>query len=303
MNFEQFKKYIITMVEMQTKRKVELQNIRKNNDRRLTAMSFVNEEKNSYEPVMYLELFYEDYLRGESIEKVLKHILVAISETENLGAIDIEFVFDYEQIKDKIMYRVINAAANERFLRTVPHEYILDLAKVFYINITLENGRTGMLTINNRIFKNWNVTMEEISKAAERNTVRLLPVVIKSMEEIMLHNVINVGDKECVNELCEEVMKDEPMEIYVVTNKAGCQGAAAMFYPEVIKQFLECKQGDWFILPSSIHEVLLVPYGNMQADIFREMVKEVNSTAVAPEEVLSNNVYYYRRETDNIEIA
>lgn len=94
------------------------------------------------------------------------------------------------------------------------------------------------------------------------------------------------------------------LPMYVLTNDRTLNGAAALFYPGVQEMVAEKMQGDYFVLPSSVHEVLIVPDdGNMDFKELREMVKEVNGTQVQPDEVLTGEVYSYDRQNKKLMVA
>ena len=115
-----------------------------------------------------------------------------------------------------------------------------------------------------------------------------------------------------LEEFLEEIVKDRGMHLeelpegfpkmYVLTNLLKRYGAAALLYPGTLKKAGEVLGSDFAILPSSIHEVLLLPDDKAQNyDFYRQMVSEVNRTQVDPEEVLSFNLYRYDREKAEIE--
>lgn len=92
--------------------------------------------------------------------------------------------------------------------------------------------------------------------------------------------------------------------MYVLTNQRGIYGAAAMLYPELLKDFAERQKTDLVILPSSVHEVLLVPVrGSLDFAWFRCMVRSINRSEVPPEDWLSDQVYVYRRREGRVKIA
>lgn len=91
--------------------------------------------------------------------------------------------------------------------------------------------------------------------------------------------------------------------MYVATNTDNSIGAAILLYDGVLKTFAEQTGGDFYILPSSIHETMFVPaYGKRDDAFMLSMVRNVNRENVAPEEVLSDNVYYYHAKTDCVEM-
>jgi hypothetical protein len=82
-------------------------------------------------------------------------------------------------------------------------------------------------------------------------------------------------------------------------------GAGVIFYPNMLKELADYHESDLFIIPSSVHETLIIPDTNMIMDIesLRDMICEVNRTAVADEEILSDNLYVYDRENGSMFIA
>lgn len=96
---------------------------------------------------------------------------------------------------------------------------------------------------------------------------------------------------------------DSGIPMYVITNRARTNGAGAILYPELLKDFATAIHKDLFILPSSVHECILLPvFGDENIDELKSMVKDINETQVAPEEVLSDSVYYYSMEKQCIEL-
>ena len=95
-------------------------------------------------------------------------------------------------------------------------------------------------------------------------------------------------------------MEESSIPLYVLTNKEKIFGASAMLYSEKIKDLADKLHSDLLIIPSSVHETLLLSDGR-EYDSYREMVRAVNTTQVDPEEILSFNLYRYNREKDEIE--
>ena len=77
-----------------------------------------------------------------------------------------------------------------------------------------------------------------------------------------------------------------------------------MIYPGVLRALADDLGENFYILPSSVHEILLLPdSGAEDARYLREMIREVNATQVEPEEVLSDNLYYFDRLKNRMEIV
>ena len=86
-----------------------------------------------------------------------------------------------------------------------------------------------------------------------------------------------------------------------MTNRQEVNGASVLLYDDVLQTFALKKKTDFYILPSSVHEVLLIPADNqISMSTLSSMVRDVNSSQLAREEILSDHVYYYSLETDQI---
>ena len=112
-------------------------------------------------------------------------------------------------------------------------------------------------------------------------------------------------DEECANEFYDLMADvDDVVPMYVCSNTSKINGAGVIFYDGLLRKFADKVDSDFYILPSSIHETLFIPdTGDMDIEYLRDMVRTVNATEVAPDEILSDNVYYYNRLTDRVEMA
>ena len=124
------------------------------------------------------------------------------------------------------------------------------------------------ITFTNELLDKYGVSKEELHKAAMENSEKIFPAKYYKMNDLVPFKVL--------------------------TNEMGCLGAAALFYPNQMEKIAASLGGNYFVLPSSIHEVLILPDdGNLNYMELEQMVKEVNETTVDRKDQLSNNVYYY----------
>ena len=80
----------------------------------------------------------------------------------------------------------------------------------------------------------------------------------------------------------------------IVTNRSGIYGAASVL---AIAEQAEEQIGAFYMLPSSVHEVLLLPESmGISYEEAALMVQEVNSSEVGPEDFLSDTVYRYEND-------
>ena len=293
MDIKEFAEIIKERLEERTGLEVRLAEVTKNNSVTFHGISIIVPEVN-IAPNIYLESFFNEYERGMSFEEITKRIISVWEREKGHKHIDVEWFSDFEQIKERIAYKLVNYEANRKLLEDVPHVPFLNLAKVFYVTINCKEIGSGSILVHNNHMELWGVTTEELDEFASKNTPKLFQAEIISMAAIM---------KEMMQDVSEEMELLIDNKMFVVTNKERHYGAAAMCYPNIIKEFAEQKECDLIIIPSSVHEVLILPCEGDDFTRFKEMVIEVNETALSPEEVLSNSVYIYRRELGKVTIV
>ncbi len=249
-------------------------------------------EKNiNISPTIYLEEYYQRFLRGERLESIAKEILQIYGKVRFKSPMDANFIEDYEQIRGSIIYRVINREKNQKLLENVPYKAYLDLAIVYYILFDSTMYGTASMMIRDTHLSLWNVDLEEIHKRAKENTKQLLSYDFKTMAS-------------AVSEMIGKPMEIQEDILYILTNKNKSYGAATMLYPECLESIGEILRENFYIIPSSVHELIMVRERDAPEEgELVDMVGEVNETQVPDEEVLSNHVYYFDRTDKRLQIA
>lgn len=254
----------------------------------------IHKKNEKVAPVIYLEPYYACYLEGDGIDEVAKEVYTAwfgIKPPEGLESFRFQ---DYEKVKQRVLFKLVNYGLNEKLLSKVPHQRYLDLAVVFYCPLAEDEriGKTSVL-IRKEHLALWGITEEELAAGAYQNTPRLLEYQLIDMEKI-IRGLLPGGEE---TELPES--KDKAPEMLVLTNKGRINGAACLLYPHLLEKLAKEKNASFIILPSSIHELILVPVREgMEKDkteAYTQMVKEVNQTELAEEEILSDHAYFYDR--------
>lgn len=303
-SFEEFKEILREQIAGNVDGDVTLVVIPKNNGVRLDALS-VKSKTSNIAPLIYLDSFYKDYNNGRSIDNIVETI-VSISEQDSGIKKDVINNFcDYNAMKEYLEIKLINKESNKELLKTVPHLDFLDLAIVCMIKLPFEKEKgAGTVLIHKHHFEKWDISIDEMFDVAANNSMEKNPAVIKSMNDVIKDMYINnILEEQEDDELFAMIDSVEPY-LYVLTNVKKHNGATTMAYENVVRDFAEKKNSNLYILPSSIHEVIiLLEEENTNADDLRAMVQSVNSTELDEMEVLSNSVYYYDRELDKITIA
>lgn len=266
----------------------------------------VTEKGEETSMILYLESAYERYKKGIPLKGLAQGLCEDYKKngenpkklTQNLGGIG-----QFEKIKNRIVYRLVNYGRNRELLGQIPHIPFCDLAVVFYLLVEAEEGCQAAALIQNQLVKAWGTDMDMLIKLVAENTPRILPAEIKSMEDMMREIAgLYPGDGK---EALEAVLSiPNPSPLYVAGNESGIGGAAVILYGGVLRDFAESIGKDLVILPSSIHEVLLIPaVPILDLEALRDTVRHINREEVLEEEVLSDQVYLYKRETDQICMA
>lgn len=291
MNFETFVESIVEVLQERMGDAYEIRAIRvtKNNGVELTGVAIIRQEDSVF-PTIYLEGLYEEHLRGEEIDSLAGRIMNCHEEQSMAFNLDMEFFQDYGSVKDRIYYKLVSFAQNKKFLADAPHIRWHDLAVVFYYALEDEVMEGATITINRQHMLMWKQNAESLYRAAGRNTRRDMPELLVSMREL-------VEDLTGIT-----VQGEDDLPMYVLTNKDKRFGAAAMLYSKQINELAGRFGCDLLILPSSVHEVLLLPDDHCQEySFYRQMVNDVNRTQVEPEDILSYGLYRYNRENAEIE--
>lgn len=297
-------------VKVEEEYEVKVNRVKKNNSVVLDGIVFFR-EGDSISPNIYLNSYYSRYMDGESMEVIANDILAVYEKSRKSVNEEYEgFDYSFESMKDKVIYRLINYNKNAGLLEEVPHIRFLDLAITFHCLVRQDVDGIGTIRITNEHLVEWDLTVKELMKLAEANTRRRFPIKISTMEQVIAELMKKDLAMMCPDEEYKEMMDAMMAEMlsqtssprmYIVSNEAGINGATAILYKDAIREFAEKMETDFFILPSSIHEVILVPYDeSLSRKELKDMVMEVNSSQVAIEEVLSDKVYVYHRENNRI---
>lgn len=301
LNMEQFAESIREWLEQQGQfEKVSLQKVLKNNGVVRCGLVLCRGEHNVV-PTIYLESFFKAYQDGADIDEIVGEILEAYESAPDEDA-DMSFFRDFSMVKDMLCMKLVNREANAGLLTKIPYRDFLDMAVVYYVDCDNPQIVAGTIQVYNSHMEMWGVTEEDLWEAASINTPERKPGRIESMEDILAEMLAEQDNGD--NEYPGSCMGKSPVTMLVITNTGRLYGDAVILYSGMLRQAADRAGSDLFILPSSLHEVIAVPAMEREdaADL-KEIVMAVNRTHLQPEEVLSDNVYIYRRERDRLEIA
>lgn len=271
---------------------VTLNHVMKNNGTELDGITIMEKDKN-IAPTIYINSFYDRYREGVSLKAVVSEIIRIYNQNKNSININADYFENYENVRKTIVYKLVNYQKNKKLLEDVPYKRVLDLAVVFYCLIEQRKGVSATALIHNEHLRIWNVTEDEIYNDALKNTPVLLAGSIVPMSKI-LSEIVGTAPADNDEKVCEYTGEDI---LYVLTNSSRVNGAACILYDNLLKKFANDVHSDLYILPSSVHEVIIVPKKNaFDKSELADMVREVNEQGVSQDEILSDNVYEYNRK-------
>lgn len=254
-------------------------------------------------PIIYMDELYEKIKKGASIEETMGEIAACIKQCKK----DMEYNHGIEELrldslKERVTPFLINTRANRELLQNMPHVQIEDLSMVFKVDIDItDKDGHGMIKVNENLMKEWGLTKEEIYEKAVTNMEKYDPAVLTPMGEM----IFQLMEEDCD---CKNLLEDTSAfskytgeMLFILTNESKMYGASALLCPGVLDKISEMMPDGFYILPSSLHETLIVSKEHgMNAKELGQMVRDANKNVVSREEILSDRVYEYDKEHGRI---
>lgn len=237
-----------------------------------------------FSPTIYLEDFYQKFKNGKSFEDVCVELVKVYEKCIDKG-LDTSFLEGYkvEIVKDRIIMRMLNYKDNRMFLRDVPHKLVDDLAVYYVIVIHTDKENTATMLIRNEHLNELGISCDELHEIACKNTREVYRPELRSVREKL---------KKLKKTDALPVKKNPSDELYVLSNEIGQYGAVNILYPDIAEKVREVIGGDYYIIPSSVHEILLITKEcGLTPKCIGEMIREINMTQVDREEWLSDHAY------------
>lgn len=293
MSFEDFTAFVREKVQLIMGADVIVTSkcVLKNNGTRLQGLEFFKETV-KISPVIYLEEIYKEYERGRSMADCVREIcsLYTANQWEDTKTDKIvDMIYSWEQSRIKIYPILLPYEKNQELLKNAIHKKYLDLALCCCISLEDEKGNRMSIRVSETLLQQWKISEEDLFHQAYENMKNAGYHIINMMEIL----------KECGFE-CEMPTAN----MFVLTNRKQCYGAAGILDIDLLKSFSDRMGRNLFILPSSIHEVILIPdKGCFRESELKEMIMDVNENVLEEEDFLSDHAYYFDRETGEVRVA
>ena len=292
MTFEKFINAVAQKVEERVERykTVYVHPVHKNNG--ITYQGLViYDPLNNIHPTIFLDPYYDKYRNGVSMEDTVKGILDTYYKNRPAKEFDISAFRDFEKVKDRIVMKLVNTELNKELLEDVPHKQMGDFSIIY--NVIVQNFVEGYATIlvYDAHLDLWGITQEELHEIAMENTPKLLPYRFECLEYTFeeIFQRLGLGETE--------------IKMHLLSNRQKINGAVAMFYPNILKKIYDFLEDNLVIIPSSIHEVFIIPEqvfrNESSVEELNDTIEMVNETNLDDEEILSNHAYLF----DGTELA
>lgn len=252
---------------------------------------YIKEAENAVSPVIYLDDYYNKWHRNEySTEYVVNEVIRIYNDIKMNPFVMTDAYNTKEFIIANVFIHLVNTYANINILKRAPSREMFNLSMVY--KCAVMNNEQGMAAflITNAILEEVGVTEEELYEAAMQNTKRIFPIVCNTMYDMIGSEIEDVDD----------LIKNSPM--YVMTNEQKNGGAHALIYPEYFEELSSMIEDNLIIIPSSIHELIILPASLANIEEANIMLNTINPQIDA-EDYLGNRVFYYDRENKELKIT
>lgn len=311
MNYEKFKSDLKNLLEIElANRSIDVEEMHEENIEKMNESYdaiVIKPAGASVATIIHLKEAFEAFKSGTELREMilgareedaeLKAMVKSIAdEMENEPQFDMSIFDDYKQVKSRLSMQIVSAKRNAELLDDVPHERIEDMAVVYRILMTQPGSGNETVTtlVTNKMLKKYGITDSQLKKDAMRNAPNIKPVKIRDMSETI---------KDFDLELAPDVSVEDG-KIFVASVADNVYGAAVIAYPNFLNTIAAMLRSDFFVLPCSIHEVILIKDdGDMDPDDLKNLVTAVNAAQVDPSDQLTDNVYHYDMYSNVFEMA
>lgn len=256
----------------------------------LDAVAFYLEGARPFaSPNIYMKELYEQYLSGDDFEMVLCNCASNLCYYYEQGK-DIPEKIAGLDIRDKVVFQMINKEQNKELLQNAPHRDFLDGALIYRVMVEQTQNGTASAIVFDDLAKKHGLNEKDLYELAYENTKRILPPDVRTMQSIL-------GEAGLVE------LEELALPMLVLTNESKLNGACLLVYEDLLYDIATKTDRNLTILPSSIHESIILFEAPHDLDYLAEMVHDVNMNEVRLDERLSNQVYRYDKDERRLYVA
>ncbi len=226
---------------------------------------------------------YERYQADPSQESAILNKIAADAKevSSAIPVFEVTSFTDYGNARDHLVMQVVPVDPNKELLANIPHKTVEDIAVVYRVEFLNPADRTASILVTNELMAEYGITPEQLHADAVEAQLANHPPILKNMSEMLGDMTGGLLD-----------IPESPM--WVATVEGGQNGASVTQLPGFLAQAAEKLGGDFYVLPSSVHEVLFIrDDGSFDREDLERMVRDVNDREVIEADFLSNSVYHY----------
>lgn len=291
----EFNKFVLKIISDMKERNPEME-INTQTIEKLQGQSYkglvIREMNENVSVTINLDDAFEKLQEGTSYRKVLEKIDLAVREGAALKPdVDVQALSNYEKMAETLVMQLVSVDGNEELLKKVPHQVTGDIVTVYRFQIEKDSEKTSTILITNQMLDNYHVTAEQLHCDALEYAPKNEKPVIKTMTNVMM-------------EMFGEEVEDSQNNMYMATVESMINGAAVINYPGILEEAAHKIGGDFYVLPSSVHEVLfLKDNGEVSAFELNNLVSFINESEVDAADRLSDHAYHYDSKEKILEMA
>jgi len=268
--------------------------ILKNNSVELDAI-IIRHKDRKVSPSIYINRYYTEYMNGTELNDIVGEMLrIYESSSEEMGD-NICNILDTVNAEERVILKLVNYEKNRRILENAVYDRVNDLAVTYHYLLPCETPGIATVRLTDKLCEYFRIEPETIRKKALSNTMRFFPAVFERLDNMLKKMLTGHPDfPEGLNPEEIPFLPREAFPVYVLSNEEKCNGASCLLYSGILDRIQLALGNDFYIIPSSINEVLILPDGDVpDASYLEDMVRCVNRDHVADIEILSDRVYHY----------
>lgn len=288
MNKEKHKQNIVESLskKLGTDCRISIQTFLKTNEK-LDGLLILKDGEN-LSPTIYLDSFYEDLDNGKPLDDVVDDILNTYFQAKlHPVCLDTASITDFNKVKNRLYVELVNKHLNAEMLKDAPHTWFLDdfAVVVRYLVEATEHKNSNFL-VHKEFLDIWGVDQDFLLSHALQNT-----------KELMGLELIPIEAAAAKPPIASEYAPSSKILMWVMTNKLHFSGAATVLFDDALRMFVKSQDCNFYVIFSSIHEVLLIPTSdNVELAFMTEINSLVNAKEMPKAEILGTKAYYYTKE-------
>lgn len=283
--------------------KISFQEVIKNGDQHLTGMT-ITRPGETVVPTIYIDQAYEQYKEGRDIDEIVGSIAdIRIEHETSIDAATITSqLMDYDQIKANLQIRVCDTQDNAERLAGLVHTERSDFSATYHVLLQSNEEGQASVSVTPGLMESWGVSQEQLHQDALAADLTREPLFVNM--GALMENMMYGTELTNLLEHPDAGTGMDGMPMFCLTNGEKMNAAGLIMQDDMMAQISEIVGGSYYVLPSSLHELLIVPEStDMSVKELSAMVHEVNETQVAPQDKLSDAVQHYDKESGVLENA